>query len=301
VPDVRDLFHDLAADFARPVRDFMIEMKWSDPRREWIDICLPAVRSLKRSAETMEMSDLVSALTGYQSALEEVASSGSAVVDAAAKEPLARAYDALAKAMPDGFSLEAERDRREPIIVQSLLLQVPAVRKVTLDKLYAAGLTRLEMYFVSKPEEIAGAAGVDDDVAKQIVDKFRSYRREIEKAPDEGYVRERKQLRDLTDALGRQNVAYDRAALDWSKEATTDKRRLRQERDETLLSINVMLARLGEVDRVRELEKLPFHGKVKELESFLEEAAQRSRANRELSAKGAKAPGGGSRNGGPDT
>jgi hypothetical protein len=203
--------------------------------------------------------------------------------------------------MPDGFSLEAERDRREPIIVQSLLLQVPEVRKVTLDKLYAAGLTRLEMYFVSKPEEIAGAAGVDDDVAKQIVDKFRNYRREIEKAPDEGYVRERKQLRDLTDALGRQNVAYDRAALDWSKEATTDKRRLRQERDETLLSINVMLARLGEVDRVRELEKLPFHGKVKELESFLEEAAQRSRANRELSAKGAKAPGGGSRNGGPDT
>jgi hypothetical protein len=281
-PDVRELFLELAADFARPVRDFMIEMRWNDPRREWLAICVPAVRSLKRSAETMEMADLTAALGGYLTALEEAQTSPAAILDEAERAPLLKAYQDLAKVMPDGFSLEAERDRREPIIVQSLLLQVPEVRKVTLDKLYAAGLTNLSMYFASKPDDIAFAAGLDTALAARIVDRFQQYKRELEAPPDETRSRERAQLAQLTETLSQLTQEYERASTDWSKQATADKRRLRQEREEVLLSVTLLLARLGEVDRVRALETLPFQAKVKDLQAYLNESAQRARASGRL-------------------
>ncbi|MEJ7728065.1 MAG: zinc ribbon domain-containing protein [Polyangiaceae bacterium] len=283
-PDVRELFLELAAEFARPVRDFMIEMRWNDPRREWLAICVPAVRSLKRSAETMEMADLSAALGGYLTALEEAQTSPAAILDEAERAPLLRAYQDLAKVMPDGFSLEAERDRREPIIVQSLLLQVPEVRKVTLDKLYAAGLTNLSMYFASKPDDIAFAAGLDTALAARIVERFHRYKRELEAPPDETRSRERAQLAELTETLSQLTQEYERAASDWSKQATADKRRLRQEREEVLLSVTLLLARLGEVDRVRALETLPFQAKVKDLQAYLNESAQRARASGRLQA-----------------
>ena len=50
------------------------------------------------------------------------------------------------------------------------------------------------------------------------------------------------------------------------------KKELRKAREQTLLDIQVALARLGEVDRLTQLERLPFEKKLAHLESFLEEA-----------------------------
>ena len=55
---MRELFAELAANHMRHVRDFMIDVKWGEAPREWIEICVPAVTSLKRAAErvaTMEI------------------------------------------------------------------------------------------------------------------------------------------------------------------------------------------------------------------------------------------------------
>jgi hypothetical protein len=46
-------------------------------------------------------------------------------------------------------------------------------------------------------------------------------------------------------------------------------------RAQTLLDIQVELARLGEVDRLTQIERLPFEGKLIELESFLEDAREK--------------------------
>jgi hypothetical protein len=179
--------------------------------------------------------------------------------------------------MPDAFALDEERDRREPIIVQSLLRQVPDVRKVALDKLYAAGLTGLEMYYQAKAYDIAQAAGLPEALAERIVKRFSQYRREIATAPpDLERSHEHKKLAVLAARLANQNDAFASASLSWSADATGKKKRVRKERNETVLEVNVLLARLGEVDLVKQIEKLPFQGKVDALKAYLDEAKARA-------------------------
>ena len=55
---VRELFADIAANYVRAVRNFMIEIHRGDTAKEWIDICQPAVHSIKRAAEKMELADV---------------------------------------------------------------------------------------------------------------------------------------------------------------------------------------------------------------------------------------------------
>src|ERR1019366_7727150 len=73
-------------------------------------------------------------------------------------------------------------------------------------------------------------------------------------------------------ASRRENDDYERAAASWTREASDQKKELRKVREQTLLDIQVALARLGEVDRLGQLERLPFEKKLAHLESFLEEA-----------------------------
>ena len=266
------LFQQIATSYARPVRDFMIEIKWGEPPKEWIGICAPAVSSLRRSAEQMELPELCGALDGFLAALERAQSSNERAITDQTKDLLVAGYGDLVRVMPDVFALEAEQRRREPIIVQSLLLQVPDVHKVALDKIYAAGLTTLEMFFLARAADIANATGLPPATAKSIVEKFQSYRRDIESAkPDKGRAAERGRLATLVGQLKRQHEDYERIASSWSADATAKKKRLRQLRTETVLQVNVLLARLGEVDRQGRIEKMSYDNKIRELERYLEE------------------------------
>jgi hypothetical protein len=129
------------------------------------------------------------------------------------------------------------------------------------------------MYYVAKPYDISEAAGISIDLATRIVERFTSYKHEIAAiAPDAGRSKEYAKLDQLSNRLREQNAAFDVAAKGWSRGATRDKRRLRRERGETVLQINVLLARLGEVDLVNHLERLPFHSKVDSLDEYLQDA-----------------------------
>ena len=79
-------------------------------------------------------------------------------------------------------------------------------------------------------------------------------------------------MAELTARLRRDHDAFEAAARAWSREAEEQKKELRKARAQTLLDIQVVLARLGEVDRIKEIERLPFDRKLVHLESFLEEA-----------------------------
>ena len=64
---------------------------------------------------------------------------------------------------------------------------------------------------------------------------------------------------------------YEKASSGWSEDSAEEKKRLRQARQDTLLQINVVLAQLGEVDLIHEIEKLPFERRIDRLAAFLEE------------------------------
>ena len=271
--EVRSLFAQLAANHVRQVRDFMIDLRWSEATVDWIGICEPALKSLRRAADKLELAELCIALDDFSSTLSGTQGNGARTIDGERRAAILKSYDVLSAVMPQAFALDLDRSQREAVILQSLLLQVPEVKKITLDKLYAAGLTTLEAMLLATPGDVAATTGIEEALAKHIVARFREYKDQIRRGvPDATRANERGKVAELTARLRRDHVAFESAAKSWSREADEQKKELRKARAQTLLDIQVVLARLGEVDRIKEIERLPFDRKLVHLESFLEEA-----------------------------
>jgi DNA repair protein RadA len=274
--EVRALFAQLAVNHVRQVRDFMIDLRWRDATLDWIGICEPALRSLRRAADKLELRELCAALDRFSEALTATQASGGRTIDGGRRDGLLARYEELCVLMPQAFALDLDRTQREAVILQSLLLQVPEVKKVTLDKLYAAGLTTLEALFLATPADIASTTGIAESLAARIVERFRACREQVNAAvPDATRAHERERVAELTARLRREHDEHERAAQLWTREADEKRKTLRRSRAQTLLDIQVVLARLGEVERLNELERLPFERKVAHLETFLEEAREK--------------------------
>jgi hypothetical protein len=272
VSELRELFSALAANHMQQVREFMIGVKWGEAPRDWIPICEPAVASLLRAAKEMELADLCSALEIYREALGRASTAEGTTITGDAQQNLMAAYAGLAESMPEAFGLDGERGRRETVIVHALLQQVPDVRKVTIDKIYAAGLTNLDNLFLARPDEISATTGIGENLASKIVEKFQHYRREIAMLADSTRAAEKKRLGELAAELSALHQDFERAASGWSDDERAEKKRFRTARAEALLQVKVLLARLGEVDRLTQIERLPFERKIEALEQYLRES-----------------------------
>jgi hypothetical protein len=271
--EVRALFAQLAANHVRQVRDFMIDLRSGEATADWIAICDPALRSLRRAAEKLDFVPLCEGLDRLSQALAAAHTSDSRTISGDAREPLLVRYEELVKLMPQAFALDLDRSQRESIILQSLLMQVEGVRKVTIDRIYAAGLTTLEAMRLATTADLAATAGLPEETAVKIIERFRAYREQVNStAADATRAGERKKLAELAAKLRGEQDAFERASESWSPSASEEKRELRKMRAQTLLDIQVLLARLGEVERLAEIERLPFEKKVTRLEEFLEEA-----------------------------
>lgn len=276
---VRELFSELAANHMRHVRDFMIDVKWGEVTRDWINICVPPVRTLRRAAERLELLELAKALERLGAELDAANAVGGQMLDAEEKRRLLEAYDELVKILPQAFALDRDKTQREAVIVQALLLQVPDVRKVTIDKMHAAGLTSLSVLFEASASEIAQVAGIPYNLAARIVDRVQAYRAELKSAsPQDARAAEREKLAALNATLKEHHDAYEAAASGWTSEAKAKKRDHFRAREETWLEISVLLARFGEVDRLQGIEKVPFAQRIAQLTAYLEEAREKYRA-----------------------
>jgi hypothetical protein len=278
---VRELFAELAANHMRHVRDFMIDVKWGEATRDWIEICIPAVTSLRRAAERLELGELAPALDRFGAALVATSSdpASTRTIEGPSKERLLDDYGQLVAVLPQAFALDRDKSRREAVIIQSLCLSVPDVRKVTIDKLHAAGLTSLKTLFEAKADEISQVAGIPEALAQRIVERFQAYRSELQNAsPQDARASERERLAVLTVQLREQHDGYEEASGSWSPEAKVRKRELFRQREETWLAISLLLARFGEVERIQGIEKVPFAQRIAQLSEYLEEAREKYRA-----------------------
>ena len=106
----------------------------------------------------------------------------------------------------------------------------------------------------------AGAARVLDELAARVV------------GIDETRAHERARIGELVALLRRQNDEFEQAATAWTDDAIQRKKDALLARGQTMLAIDLQLARLGEVGLVRELERLPYARKVLKLDAFLAEA-----------------------------
>jgi hypothetical protein len=268
IGDAQRLFLEISANHLGPVRDLIVEIELGEPTKEWLSVCRPAVASLRRAALDMSLVDLGAGLSALLAVIEQGERAIGNVLDARTRDGLKATYQKLAADLPQAFEVKEARNRREPIIVLSLLQQVPDVRRVALDRIVAAGLMSLDQFYKAKPNDIAEAAGIGRDLAERIVARFQRYKRELGSLPPTPKrQREKGQLEALLKKLEDQNNAYDLNAKGWSN--TDEKRRIRQERNATLLDISLLLARLGEVDLIQALEPLPFQKKADALRRYL--------------------------------
>ena len=266
---LKALFEELAGHYMFQVRDLMIEVRCGSALAEWIDLAQPAVSSLRKMADQMEMADLDGALERLVKVMAEIRQGGG-VITGDRRETLLAAYQPLIELLPAAFELDAERSRREPIIVHALLRQIPGVEKVAIDKIASANLFRVAALADARADEVAQVTGLSPALAQRVVARFRAYlaRAGAVAAPDP--AAEHRSLAQLVDRLRQQNRAYEEASDRWSDEARESRRQLRRERAETLLRMHLSLARLGQVDRLAQLDKLSFRRKADHVETFLQ-------------------------------
>ena len=270
--EVRRVFADVAAIHVAQVRDVMLELRYGDAQPTWIESTQPTLRSLRAMAAQMDLTDLCLALDDFCVAVDAV-TGGRPRIDDDARAELLRRYQRLIDLMPQAFELDAERDRREPLIVEALLYQTEGVEKRTVDKLFAVGLNRLEILVQASAAEIAVTAGLRAEVAEAIVAQFKAYRHGASaalSAPDP--LAERRQLGDLLIMLSVKNDEYCHAGTKWTDEAKARKQEARKQRDQAFQRIKVALARLGDRDLLVRLEKLPFHERIATLDRYLSAA-----------------------------
>jgi hypothetical protein len=274
---VRSLFDAMVVEHARPVRDFMIEVRLGEPPRTWVEFAMPALRVVHRSAQGMGLADFSEKLAAYLSALEIAQGGTDRLIRGQLRQAIIDTYSDLIAFMPDAFALEQESNRRESIIVHTLLQQVPGLNKVGTDRIYSAGLTSLALFYVARPNDIAELTGIPLELAQNVVNRFREYRKQTESmSPEHDRAAELALLGELADKLERSTAEYDKQAPGLVGDAR--RRELRRVRGDLMLEIGLLLARLGEVERLRELEKLPFSGRAASIRAYIQDKQKQKKS-----------------------
>ncbi len=272
---VRELFTEIAAAHARPVRNLVFELKRGTATREWIEICRPVMETLARSAESMDLPEVAKKMIDLNAALSLAAAGDGPTIEAGARDLILSCYEEMAEALPESFRRGDEERRRESIIIHSLLKQVPDVGHVTFQRLYGAGLTSLESLFLATAEDLALTAGIPEWLCERICQRMQAYRHQLARERDaSGEGERREHLRRLVDDLRRKHKGYERASSEeWTDpQLAEQKRELREARQACALQIEVLLADLGEVELAERIQRLPMGLRLEALGQFVESA-----------------------------
>lgn len=264
------LFSELAVGHARPVREFMLALSLGATNRDWLEITIPVVDSLKSSATAMDNQKLADALENFGQLLQDAGRKASPKINGPERNTLLKAYRDVATELPGAFDISGDMQEREPLLVHYQLRQVPDVHKVTIDKLYAAGLGSLSALCRAKAEDIMAMTQLDEKRAQSIVARFQDYwrrREEWSADPQRAQAQATRWLRSLLDNLARSQSAFLRAEARDDREG---KRSARAERRAICLEIIVVLIQLGELDLVGELERAATERKVEQLRGFID-------------------------------
>lgn len=273
--ETRSLFGQIAVNYIRPVKQFMFELKRGSASMEWIPVCLPAIGSMMTAMSTMELREEAEVLEIFTQYLEELQRRDLRIIDGEYQRVALDLYTHLEEILPETFLLGEEGVQREGIIIFSLLKQVSEVGKVTLDKIFAAGLSTLDMLFMANTTDLSRTTGIPARLAERIVAKLQDYKMEMERRPvDEDLGNLTEMLENLVEELHRYHDYYEKlVSSGWNDPEFNEKKKTyRKARQDASLKINVLLAELGEVELVEQIEKLPFDRRIDQLREYLASA-----------------------------
>jgi hypothetical protein len=261
----------LAPRLLEPVRSLVIGMQWTEPVTDLLGSARAAVRSLRAAIEEAGCKEKSVALDELDAALRDADVDAAGIMRDSAQ---ARTLVAFAKLAADSPALDVEEAsrQREAVVVESLLSQVPGMNAGTIDKLRACGKARLVVLGEGRAEELVNAADINSELASQIAERMKRYRLDLGRMPlgPLGPLG-RDRLTELLVRLRQVHDRYQEATSSFSNDSAAKKKQLREERNDALLDIKIALARAGELDRLAELERLPFDRKIERLEEHLAE------------------------------
>lgn len=270
----RATFLDAAGPHLGVLREALLEALHGGACAEAASIGIAALRVVQNGANTLGDVEIVTKVEALANALEAARSASSEDERKERRDAIRAAHASLLPLFPSALSLAGEHDRREPILVRSLLLSVPGMEKLALERLFAAGLGRLSFLLRAKADEIAVTTGVSGETARAVAARVAEYVAEGSgTAVALDRETERRKLAGLLAELRREHEAFDRAAARWSDGDLDEKRARRRARELVLRRIDLALARVGAVDRVAALERVPVERRIEQLATLANDAA----------------------------
>lgn len=144
------------------------------------------------------------------------------------------------------------------------------MRKRSVAKLYGAGVSSLEQLSKAAPEELCLATALDGELTHALVRRAQQFERDRQYQDlTDLHTQSERRLRAVQQRLEALRIEFERAERD---EATERKRSLRQGREAALVELNQLLAELGELDLLEELERCSTPAKIQVLDRYLRKA-----------------------------
>jgi DNA repair protein RadA len=266
---VQELLIQIAANYATPLKSFMFELQRGTASKDEIELSRPVLDGIRAAVEIMNLPQAVQRISDLDDALLLALDSSEPLVNGEIRQRILSSYEALVRIMPEALRVGDEGQKRDDIIIKSLLKQIPGLGCVTLEKLYRAGLGSLDALFLANKEDLAAATGVSGRMCELICDKVAQHRQELGTLPHgaaqsvwlgrlAGVVNS---LRDEIEGAGAPNSSQ-------ASPTCKDQSR-RHQRQLYFRKITVILAEMGELDLLGRMHKLSFKRRIQILDEYL--------------------------------
>ena len=125
---VQELFIQIAANYATPLKSFMFELQRGTASKDETELLRPVLDGIRGAVEIMNLPQTVQKISDLDEALLLGLSSSDRLLKGEVRRAILSSYEALVELMPKAFRLGGESLKREDIIIKALLQADPRSR-----------------------------------------------------------------------------------------------------------------------------------------------------------------------------
>jgi hypothetical protein len=270
---VQHLFAQIAANHSQPLRNFVFELRCGTASKDRIEFLRPSLQMIDDAAAKMGLAEAAERIKNFDEVLSMVQARPERLLECETRVLILDSYNEMSEALPEVFRRGEDEQKREDIIIKSLLRQIPGAGCVTFDKLYKAGIGSLEALFLANTADLAAVTSIPVPLCERIADKFQEYHAEaLAISHHDPQSSHRARLTSLVAELRCRHEELESTSVGAALNAglATERRRRRQLRQQCFLQIIATLAELGEVDLINKIQRLSFRQRLKRLGDHLE-------------------------------
>ncbi len=271
--ELRATFAGVAARHLLPVRQLHRRLQEGPVSVDWIGLCRPAVSTVGRSAVEMDLIELVRPLDQLAALLSAAARQGGQEIVGAVRDNIQQACAELVELFPEAFTGDEDPDARDSLTVHAVLRQVPQIGTVSLDKIFAAGLTAMQMLSQASSEDLSVTTGISQPLADRVRDAVDHFLDETASLREGGSPMALLELLGAAvSELEQQHVAYGDTPD--TEQGFEQRKGYRRARRLAQLRAHTYLATLGEAPLVEELQRLSLDGALDRMHRYLSSFAR---------------------------